>query len=149
MVSREDIVLAVAWELFRARRERGIRDPAPSLYDLNKVLAGLRKAGIDAGLEFIEYSFGPYSPDLEPLLEELSRRGLGVYKVEVHIPRTPIHVDPDYAWAIIEHQLSERDADRKYVRKRFEPRIEPAQLSKEIREKISMIVRDYLSKASR
>ncbi|AEM38191.1 hypothetical protein Pyrfu_0319 [Pyrolobus fumarii 1A] len=149
MVKREDLVLAVAWELLRARRERGLRDPVPSLYDLTKVLARLREMGVDVGLEFIEYSHGPYSPDLEPFLEELSERGLGVYRVDVHIPRAPVGVDPDYAWAIIEHQLSERDADRKYVRKRFEPRAEPGQLPGELQEKIRAAVRGYLEEASR
>ena len=145
MPRREDVVLAVALEL-AARRGR-----PPTLYDLTKVLARLSEMGVDVGLSFIEYSHGPYSPDLEPFLEELSEKGLGVYRVKVHIPRAPIGVDPDYAWVIIEHQLSERDADRKYVRKYFEPRVAPSELRlpADLWEKVRAAVDEYLREQRR
>ena len=143
---QELVVLAAAWELLQRRsRRRGV-----SLYDLTKVLARLKELGADIRLRFIEYSFGPYSPDLEQLLEDMARRGLGDYEVEVHIPHAPSDdVDPDYAWAIIEHQLSERDADRKYVRKIFIPKVPVESLPREVSEKIRVAVDSYLEERTR
>ena len=144
---QELVVLAAAWELLQRERRRG---EGVSLYDLTKVLAKLKEQGVDIRLRFIEYSFGPYSPDLEQLLEDMARRGLGDYEVEVHIPRAPSDgVDPDYAWAIIEHQLSERDADRKYVKKTFIPKVPVENLPREVSEKIHAAVDSYLEERTR
>ena len=142
-VKREDVILATAWEIIRRYREQGRQVDSVSLYDLTKALARLSELGVDLGLEFVEYSFGPYSPELEPVLEDLAEKGLAEYWAEIHVPHAPEGVDPDYAWAIIEHQLSERDADRKYVRKKIRPRKE-AKVPPDIAEKIKRAVNDYL-----
>lgn len=139
-VGLERVILAAAWELINRYRELGRSVDSVSLYDLTKVLARLRELGIDLGLRFVEYSFGPYSPDLEQVLEKLAEKGLAEYWVELRIPRAPEGVDPDYAWAIVEHQLSERDADARYVRKLFRP-LTKAELPPDLAEKLREAVK--------
>jgi len=142
--------------VIRARAKRGQRAGTEyaSLYDLNKVLARLeelyeREKGQKLlPLRFIEYSYGPYSPDLEPLLERLAEEGLAEYIVKIHVPSAPSGgVDEDYTWLIVEHQLSERDSDRKYVRKLFRPKKEP-RLPKELEEMIARAVETYMENNS-
>jgi len=145
-----DIVLAAALAVIKAKRIRGREADYASLYDLNKVLAKLEEIYEEEKtkkllpLRFVEYSYGPYSPDLERVLEELAEKGLAEYVVRVHVPSAPARgVDNDYAWLIVEHQLSERDADRKYVKKLFKPRKKP-RLPKELEEMITRAVNSYI-----
>ncbi len=155
--SVDDIVLAAALAVIKAKRirHRGADAGYASLYDLNKVLAKLEeiyekeKTKKLLPLRFVEYSYGPYSPDLERVLEELAAKGLADYVVKVHVPGAPTRgVDEDYAWLIIEHQLSERDADRKYVKKLFKPRKKP-RLPRELEEMIARAVNSYIEAAAR
>ena len=73
-------------------------------------------------LEFFMYFYGPYSVDLEDILNDSADRGLIDYVVEVKIPHAPRDLDEDYAYAIIKHQLDEVDAPGKYVRKIVRPK---------------------------
>jgi uncharacterized protein YwgA len=92
-VSIEDIVLATAYAVADARRRETGREYA-TLYDLNKVLWKVankleKRFGLKLPLRFIEYSYGPYSPDLEKILEKLAAGGAAEYVAMVHIPAAP------------------------------------------------------------
>lgn len=83
-------------------------------------------------LEFFMYFYGPYSVDLEDILNDSADRGLIDYVVEVKIPYAPRDLDEDYAYAIIKHQLDEVDAPGKYVKKIIRPKADVVEIPRDL-----------------
>ncbi len=84
-------------------------------------------------LEFIMYFYGPYALKLEDILNECSAIGLIEYKVILKVPKVTEGLDSDYRLAVIEHQLSEIDAPRKYIRKIIEPKADSLEMPDDLK----------------
>ena len=115
------------------------------LVALEKVLFTLNREFLDRfstrllDLEFILQDDGPRCHDLEKIVEEAVDLGLVEYEVTVKIPDAPFDLNPDYAEAIIEHELSRVDAPYRYVKEKVIPAVNNVDIPGDLKELLAKV----------
>ncbi len=134
--------VAKVWEKVdrETARDREASVEGIPLTALDKILFVLNREFLDRfgkkllDLDFVLWHAGPYSHKLEDIIEESVDLGIVEYEIVVKVPDAPFDVDPEYAAVIIDHQLSEVEAPRKYVKIRVIPVKERINMPRDLEE---------------